>query len=98
MENQKVSAHVFVSGRVQGVFFRVETQRHAKANKVFGWVRNTSDGRVEAMFEGEKTSVDNLVDFCRLGPPAAKVTEAVVSWGAFSGEFSGFMIRKTVAV
>ena len=80
MRNMKVRAHLFVSGRVQGVFFRVETRSEAMKRNVNGWVRNTSDRRVEAIFEGEKADVEQLIDFCRMGPPGARVTEIAVQW------------------
>ena len=73
----KVRAHVFVSGRVQGVFFRGETLNVARRMDVNGWVRNLSDGRVEAIFEGEKKNVEEVVDFCKRGPPGAYVTGLV---------------------
>ncbi|MCJ7614404.1 acylphosphatase [Candidatus Bathyarchaeota archaeon] len=91
----KVRAHVFVSGRVQGVFFRVETRYEANKRNVAGWVRNTSDGGVEAIFEGENEDVEKLVDFCRSGPPGAQVTKIDVHMGEYAAEFSGFKIRKT---
>ena len=91
----KVKAHVFVSGRVQGVFFRVETRYEATKRNVAGWVRNTSDGRVEAIFEGEKEDVEKLIDFCRIGPPGAQVTAINISWGKYSGEFESFKIQRT---
>jgi acylphosphatase len=98
MDARKVSAHVFVCGRVQGVFFRVETRREAIKSNVVGWVRNTSDGKVEALFEGEKNNVKKLTDFCRRGPPAANVTKSAVVWGKYSGAFNDFIIRKTAIV
>jgi acylphosphatase len=91
----KAGAHVFVSGRVQGVFFRVETRREAIKRDVVGWVRNTSDGRVEAVFEGEKEDVKEMVDFCRRGPPSAHVTDVDVQWGNYSGAFERFRICYT---
>jgi acylphosphatase len=69
-----VRRRVLVSGRVQGVFFRDTCSRQAIAAGVGGWVRNTGDGRVEAVFEGEPLAVDRLVDWCRHGPPRAVVT------------------------
>jgi acylphosphatase len=60
----KVRAHVLVSGKVQGVFFRQKTQRQAQSFGVTGWVRNLPDGRVEAVFEGEEEAVKALVDYC----------------------------------
>jgi len=91
----QAGAHVFISGRVQGVFFRVETRREAIKRDVVGWVQNTSDGRVEAVFEGEKEDVKEMVDFCRRGPPSAHVTDVDVQWGNYSGAFEGFRIRYT---
>jgi len=89
----KVKAHVFVSGRVQGVFFRSETQDEASKRNVSGWVRNTHDGRVEAVFEGEKENVEKMIDFCRRGPPGARVTKVDVQWENYKGEFRDFKIR-----
>jgi acylphosphatase len=89
----KVRAHVFVSGRVQGVFFRSETQYEANRRNVSGWVRNTRDGRVEAIFEGEKENVEALIDFCRRGPPGARVTKVDIHWENYTGEFKDFRIR-----
>ena len=91
-----VRAHVFVSGRVQGVFFRIETRSEAMKRNVAGWVRNTSDGRVEAIFEGKKGDVEQLIDFCRKGPPNAQVTKIDVHWGEYTREFKVFKIRRTV--
>lgn len=64
----KARAHVYVSGRVQGVFFRAETANLAHNLGLTGWVRNLSDGRVEALFEGEKEKVEEAVAFCRARP------------------------------
>lgn len=89
----KVRAHVFVSGRVQGVFFRHETRREAKMRGVKGWVRNLPDGRVEAVFEGEEEAVKQLIEFCKHGPPGAKVTSLEVKWEGYIGEFKDFEIR-----
>jgi acylphosphatase len=86
----KVRAHVFVSGRVQGVFFRSETRLQARKLEVTGWVRNLADGRVEAVFEGDETNVKQLVDFCRRGPPGARVTNVNVVWETYVGEFDSF--------
>jgi len=89
----KARAHVFISGRVQGVFFRSSTRREAKRRGVNGWVRNLRDGRVEAIFEGEKGSVDSLIEFCKEGPPSAKVKDLDVTWEDYKGEFNDFRIR-----
>ncbi len=89
----KVRVHVFVSGRVQGVFFRSETRYEARRRNVVGWVRNTSDGKVEAVFEGEKEDVEKVIDFCRRGPPGARVTKVDVRWEDYTGKFRDFKIH-----
>jgi len=89
----KVRAHVYVSGRVQGVFFRSETRDEALRRNVTGWVRNLPDGRVEAVFEGEKEAVEKLIEFCKRGPPGARVTKVEVAWQPYRGEFKDFKIR-----
>jgi len=96
MRNMKVRAHIFVSGRVQGVFFRVETRYEAMKRNITGWVRNTSGGRVEAIFEGEREDVEKLIEFCRKGPSGARVTKVDVQWEEYSGEFKDFKIRRSV--
>ena len=89
----KIRAHIFVSGEVQGVFFRSEMKYEAKKHRMNGWVRNLADGRVEAVFEGEEENVRKIVEFCRIGPPAAKVRAVDVAWLPCSGEYSSFEIR-----
>ncbi|MEM1550403.1 MAG: acylphosphatase [Candidatus Bathyarchaeia archaeon] len=89
----KVRAHVFVSGRVQGVFFRHETKLKAMQNNVTGWVRNLPDGRVEAVFEGDKEAVEAMIEFCQRGPPGAKVENVEVIWENPTNEFKDFRIR-----
>ena len=86
----KARAHVYVSGRVQGVFFRAETAELADRLDVYGWVRNLSDGRVEAVFEGDKENVEKAVDFCRHGPSGARVLSLDVKWEDWKGEFQYF--------
>ena len=85
-------AHVYVSGRVQGVFFRAETESNAIRHDVKGWVRNLTDGRVEAVFEGEKKQVEAVIEFCKRGPPGAYVRQLDVTWEEWTGEFSEFKI------
>jgi acylphosphatase len=89
----KARAKVLVSGIVQGVFFRARTMQEAVRQNVNGWVRNLPDGRVEAVFEGEKEALDKMVDFCREGPRGAMVIGIDVKWEPFTGEFRDFKIR-----
>jgi len=86
-------AHVIVSGRVQGVWFRGNTQRVAEAVGVHGWVRNLPDRRVEAVLQGERTAVEIVIDFMRTGPPGAAVIDCVVSWRPVVEWFHGFDVR-----
>jgi len=92
-KDTNVRAHVFVSGRVQGVFFRSETKRKADAYGVKGWVCNLSDFRVEAVFEGEEEAVKALVEFCKRGPSGAMVTNVDLTWENYTGEFAGFKLK-----
>ncbi len=83
---------ILISGMVQGVFFRREITRLARRLDVTGWVRNLPDGRVEVVAEGDKQKLDELVQFCRIGPSGARVKNIGVDWSAFMGEFRGFTI------
>jgi acylphosphatase len=85
-------AHVCVSGKVQGVFFRQNTKRQAQSYGVKGWVKNLDDGRVEAVFEGEEKAVKAVVEFCRQGPRGASVTDIKVDWEPYREEFQNFII------
>ena len=89
----KKRAHVLISGVVQGVYFRYHTQELAERLGVHGWVRNTSDGRVEAVFEGEEEQVERMLNFCHRGPPSARVTNVEVRREPYRGEFSSFRVR-----
>lgn len=88
----KIRAHVYVTGRVQGVYFRQNTRHQAQMRSVKGWVRNLSDGRVEAVFEGEEDPVKAMVDFCGRGPAGSAVTDVAVIWEPFANEFLSFAI------
>lgn len=89
----KIKVHVFVSGRVQGVFFRQGTKEQAEDLGVTGWVRNLPDGRVEAVFEGEEEAVKAIVKYCHRGPSHAGVTNVDVEGEPYRGEFSSFEAR-----
>jgi acylphosphatase len=88
-----VRAHVYISGRVQGVFFRAHTQDGARRLGLTGWVRNLPDGRVEAVFEGEKERVDEMIEWCRKGSPHSRVDDVEVTWEEYRGEFDSFGVR-----
>ena len=83
--------HVFVAGRVQGVFFRASCAQEARALGVAGWVRNASDGRVEAVFEGPEAAVEAMVDWCRKGPGHARVDAVEVEREPPAGD-AGFHV------
>jgi acylphosphatase len=85
--------HIMIRGRVQGVFFRAGTRDMAQGLGLKGWVRNTSDGAVEAVFEGPEDDLRKAVAWCRKGPPGAHVTGIDKKWYNFIGEFDGFDIR-----
>jgi acylphosphatase len=93
VEPMKTRAHIFVSGRVQGVFFRQKTRQQAESLGVRGFVRNLPDGRVEAVFEGEEEAVKSLVEYCYHGPSYARVTNVEVIWEDYRSEFSDFKMR-----
>jgi len=85
--------HVYISGMVQGVFFRVNTQRMAVRLGIRGWVRNLRDGRVEAVFEGEKDKVDEMLRWCRIGPEGAVILSVDFTEEPYTGEFQVFQIK-----
>ena len=89
---QRARRRVIVRGRVQGVFFRDSTRTEAQRAGVDGWVRNRSDGSVEAVFEGAPAGVDALVGFCRRGPEWARVDEVEVVEEPCEG-LRGFRVR-----
>lgn len=84
--------HVYVSGRVQGVFFRAECERVARSLGLAGFVRNLPDGRVEAAFEGLDADVDAAVAWCGHGPAMASVDACEATTEPPAAE-SGFRIR-----
>ena len=88
----KARAHIFVSGRVQGVFYRDNTRRWASSKGLKGWVRNLPDGRVEALVEGDEDSIETLIRQMRDGPPMARIDNIEVEWEEFKEEFSDFRI------
>jgi acylphosphatase len=71
----KTRVHVLISGKVQGVWYRASTKKKADELGILGWVRNTPEGNVEAVFEGEKAVIDEMIAWCWIGPPMARVTD-----------------------
>ena len=90
-------AHVRLSGRVQGVGFRYYTADEARRRHLTGWVRNLDSGRVEAVFEGPRRVVEDMVQWCNNGPPGAYVRDVRVSWDEPPEHFPRFEIRSTGA-
>lgn len=89
---ENVRAHVVISGRVQGVGFRYDTQWTAQGIGVGGWVRNRRDGTVEAVIEGDKERVERMLEWCRRGPALARVERVDLAWESTTGEFTAFAI------
>jgi acylphosphatase len=89
----KSCAHVIISGRVQGVWFRASTKQKAKQLRLNGWVRNNPDGNVEAVFEGDENLIKEMLNWCHNGPPLAKVSNVEVIYEEPSNGFSDFFIR-----
>jgi acylphosphatase len=90
----KRRAHVLISGRVQGVFFRAHTRQVARELRLTGYVSNLPDGRVEAVFEGEDDAVKRAIEWCRRGPPRARVDHVEVRWEEARGDYRDFAIRR----
>ncbi|UCH94651.1 MAG: acylphosphatase [Candidatus Aminicenantes bacterium] len=91
----KVRKHVIIKGLVQGVWFRATTQDQALAHQVTGWVKNTSDGNVEAVFEGEVEDVEKVIQWCHQGPSGARVKDVEVETEEYKGEYSTFSIKSS---
>lgn len=85
--------HVIIHGHVQGVFFRSFVRSEASLLKLKGWVRNTEQGQVEAIFEGEKDQVKEMIELCKEGPPNARVGDIRIDWQEYNGGFTEFEIR-----
>jgi acylphosphatase len=88
-----VRLHVYITGRVQGVFFRACTQDQARSLGLVGWVRNLRDGRVEAVFEGEVEKVMEMLKWCHKGPPGAHVSNLEEVWEEKEEGFTTFETR-----
>ena len=89
----KSTVHVVISGRVQGVWFRANTKQKAEQLGVTGWVKNTADGKVEALFEGDKKHIQEMIDWCHQGPPLAQIDHVEITEQPVSNGFDGFSIK-----
>ena len=88
----RVRAHIFIFGRVQGVFFRSHAKETAQSFGLVGWVRNNPDGTVEILAEGSKEKLEGFIKWCREGPLFAKVEKTEVEWEKANREFDSFEI------
>ncbi len=86
--------HLLISGRVQGVWYRASTQKTAQELGLVGWVRNQRDGRVEAVAEGPRDRLEDLLAWAWRGPPAARVEDVKSEWGPGTAEFDAFSVRR----
>jgi acylphosphatase len=90
--SERLRAHIVVTGRVQGVFYRGTAQQEGRRLGLVGHIRNRQDGAVEAVVEGAREAIDAFVAWCRRGPEMAEVDEVEVTLGEAKGEFRGFAI------
>lgn len=88
----QIGIHIFMEGKVQGVSFRSHTQKVALKHYVTGWVKNLSDGRVEAVFEGDEENLGKVITWCLSGPERAVVQHVVIVREPFQDEFDQFSI------
>jgi acylphosphatase len=89
---EMAQAHVVFHGRVQGVYFRAHCEDEANRLGIKGWVANKPDGSVEGLFEGKRTDVESLIEYCKRGQPHARVSECDVRWNRSTGKFHDFRI------
>ena len=87
-----IRAHLYVSGIVQGVFFRAHTRDVARSFNLTGQVRNLRDGRVEVIAEGTQSNVEKLIEWCHDGPGGARVDNVEIHWDDATGEFKNFEV------
>ena len=88
-----VRAHVFIQGKVQGVFYRTWVKNTAHELGLTGFVKNLEDGKVEALFDGEKDKVENMIAKCKEGSRGAEVTHVDVIWEDSKGDYSDFVVH-----
>jgi acylphosphatase len=90
----KTQVHVVISGHVQGVWYRAGTRQKAEELGLTGWVKNTANGNVEAVFEGDESAVHEMIAWCRIGPLLAKVTDVKIIQKRVDEEFTGFTVLR----
>jgi acylphosphatase len=91
--DKKIRVHLIISGKVQGVYFRYNTQIIASQHNVTGWVRNLEGGRVEVVLEGDEINIGHVIKWCKMGPPGAKVEYVDIHSESYTGEFNGFNVN-----
>ncbi|HEY7535862.1 MAG TPA: acylphosphatase [Thermodesulfobacteriota bacterium] len=91
MDKERVN--VIIRGRVQGVFYRASAKEKAIELELTGWVKNRGDKTVEIVAEGQRKKLDELVEWCTMGPPDAYVTDVEVKWESYTGEFIEFSVK-----
>ena len=91
--NNRVRAYIVLTGRVQGVAFRYYARNIANRHGVKGWIRNLDNGDVEVTIEGERNSVNQMIEWCKEGPSLALVEDIKIIWQSYAGDFSEFHVR-----
>jgi acylphosphatase len=91
--SRKICKHVYISGRVQGVGFRAFTAKTAQKMNLTGWVKNLSDGRVEAVFSGQQEDVEEILEAVHKGPSFARVDDVEVIDETYNGKYNGFEVK-----
>jgi acylphosphatase len=91
-DEELIALHAHFAGIVQGVYFRMNTQRQARKLGLKGWVRNLHDGRVEAWIEGERSAIGELLEFCQTSIPGAQVDMVDMEETEISGDYPTFEI------
>ncbi|HEY9398832.1 MAG TPA: acylphosphatase [Nitrososphaeraceae archaeon] len=92
-DKELISVRLLIRGKVQGVYYRFNMQQVAIKNSVVGWVRNLSDGKVEALLEGNKEDVNQVIEWSKMGPENARVDEVKVDYEQYVGKYKDFIIR-----
>lgn len=91
--NKKIRVHLFISGRVQGVFFRENSRRKAEKLELNGWVKNLDDGEVEIILEGDEEEVKKMINWTKKGPIFAKVDKVEIKEEEYKDEFKDFKVK-----